>query len=123
MGLGMVVLVLLLYALSVARLTRLVNADTITDPVRLYVARRARDTGDRSDAERARWATLSYFLSCPWCVGFWLALALAYVPTRLVGWPAWALVPVALAASHLTGVFAFAADTEDIAIADADDGQ
>ena len=113
----MTVLVLVLYTLSVARLTRLVNADTVLDPVRVAVARRAGDP-DRSEAERRRWNVVAYFMSCPWCVGLWLSLGGAAGPVVVLGWPWWAGLPVALAASHLVGVFAFAADTEDIEVTD-----
>ena len=114
-SLGWTLLTLVVYVLACARLTRLINADTIVDPIRLAIERRARDTR-ASTPERARWSTFMYFTQCPWCVGFWLCLASAYLPVHLIGWPWWALFPVALAASHLVGVFAFAADTEDIEV-------
>jgi hypothetical protein len=113
MSLGHTILILIIYVLAVMRVTRLINADTVLDPPRLAIARRGRDY-ESSPTERKRWTTALYFVQCPWCVGFWLCLASAYLPVHLVGWPWWALFPVALAASHLVGVFAFAADTEEI---------
>lgn len=101
------VLVLVVYVLAVARLTRLVNSDSVLDRVRVWVVRRF---GPGSGSV--------YFLSCPWCVGFWVALLGAPAAVAVVGWPWWSGVPVALAASHLVGVFAFAADTEQVDITD-----
>lgn len=45
--------------LAVARLTRLVTDDTITEPLRQRVA--------------GRWPQAETFLRCPWCVSIWLA--------------------------------------------------
>jgi hypothetical protein len=115
--LGWSILVLVVYALACARVTRLINSDTILDAPRLAIARRAHDD-DSSPAERRRWSTALYFVQCPWCVGFWVCLVSAVVPVLVIEWPWWALLPVALAASHLIGVFAFAADTEDVEITD-----
>lgn len=103
MNLGCVVLILVLYVLACARVTKLINSDVVFDPIRLAAARRARNT-EASESEKRRWATLTYFLECAWCVGMWICLAGAYPVVRLIGWPAWALVPVALAASYLIGV-------------------
>jgi len=128
MGLGNQILILSLYSLAVMRLTRLVNHDTVLDAVRLIPVRKVRaaqaavaESARLGQAERAaifgatvrRWSTVMYFLECPWCVGFWLSLATAVAPVRLIGWPWWAVIPVALAVSHLVGVLAFAAHTED----------
>lgn len=134
--LGYAVLVLSLYVLAVARLTRLVNYDAVFDPIRLRVFGRANAAraavteasglGQVARAEMLggglrRWNAAVYFIGCPWCVGFWLALSTAILPVLVIGWPWWALFPVGLAASHLVGVFDFAADTEDVEIED-DDG-
>lgn len=120
-----------IYVLAVMRLTRLINADTILDRFRLIpasrahsariVARDARATGQHEtaalhDKKAARWAMVLYFLECPWCVGMWLCLGTAWLPlffadNRLVQY-----IGVALAASHLIGVFAFAADTEEVEV-------
>lgn len=135
-SLGHAVLILILYALAVARLTRLVNADAVFDPIRLRVIGRANaahaavtEASGLGQVARAdmlggglrRWNAAVYFIGCPWCVGFWLSLATAILPVLVIGWAWWALFPVALATSHLIGVFAFAADTEDVEIED-DDG-
>jgi hypothetical protein len=132
LSLGCAVLVLVLYTLAVARVTRLVNADTILDPFRIWLAGRVRAnktaaimTRERAlpgaesyDDAAARWTVALEFTQCPWCVGMWAALAAAYLPVWLIGWPWWALLPVGLAASHLVGVSARFADTEDISIED-----
>lgn len=122
------ILVGAVYALAVARITRLINADTILDRPRLWIASRARDEQKLADGYREkgisgvevvesrarRWSTLLYFVQCPWCVGMWLAFGTAWIPlwfhtnavTRYVG--------IALAVSHLVGVCAHFADTEEI---------
>jgi hypothetical protein len=108
-------LTLAIYVLACARVTRLINSDTILDPLTVWLAGRARND-EASRSERRRWGTVLYFVECPWCVGMWVCLASGYVPVHLVGWPTWTLIPVGLAASHLVGVFAFAADTEDVTV-------
>lgn len=130
---GFAVLVLVIFVLAVARLTRLVNGDTILDPLRIWVVARQRHAKEQAGyalgtagaatvamwQRRAdRWGTLNYFIQCPWCVGMWLSLGFAIIPVRLIGWPWWAFLPVALACSHLVGVFARFADTEEIDIED-----
>ena len=120
-SLGYASLVLVLYVLAVMRLVRLVNYDTVLDPLRLLIARRASTARIASDEayaagqpiagaahsrRRARWNTLAYFLECPWCVGFWLSLATAVVPVLIIGWPWWAVVGVAFACSQLVGMLA-----------------
>lgn len=131
MSIGHTLLVLVVYVLACARLTRLVNADTIFDPIRVWVTGRIKLAEDHETAEyrsqrardaattsKRRWTALSYQLGCPWCIGFWICLACAYLPVHLVGWPWWAVFPLGLAASHLVGVAAVLADTEDIEVTD-----
>lgn len=136
---GHAVLVLVIFVLAIARLTRLVNADKIASFVRLWPASKVRENtlarneavahGRGAEAARyarqeQRWAGVYEFVQCPWCVGWWFALAGAYVPVWFIGWPWWAVFPVALATSHLVGVLARFADTEEIDIEDAaDDAQ
>lgn len=133
---GHAVLVLVIYVLAVARLTRLINADKVAAPIRLYPANKVRENTLLADEARSRgqtaqmqlfqrrqqrWAKTYEFLQCPWCVGWWIAVAGAYVPVWWIGWPWWALFPVALAASHLVGICARFADTEEIEIEEAAD--
>jgi hypothetical protein len=133
---GEAVLILIVYVLAVASVTRLINGDKITDRLRLYPAEKLRAAqqqhalntnvmagGDQALIERSersirRWDAVVYFLSCPWCVSMWIALPTAIVPVFCIGWPWWALFPVAFATRHLVGVFARFADTEEIEIED-----
>ncbi|QFP94629.1 hypothetical protein I5G59_gp09 [Mycobacterium phage LilMcDreamy] len=132
----MTLIVLGIYVLAIMRLTRLINADTILDRPRAAIITRAR--ASRMDANEARalgqdvratllarraqrWATLTYFIQCPWCVGMWLSLLTAIAPVLVLHWPWWAFVPIALATSHLIGVCARFADTEEIDVEDDDD--
>lgn len=133
---GHAVLVLIIYVLAVMRITRLINADTITGFIRVYLATKVREAtldaneaaahgqtarAAQAHAREQRWATAFEFIQCPWCVGWWVALAGALVPVWWIGWPWWAIFGVAAAASHLVGVCARFADTEEIEIEDADD--
>lgn len=124
------ILVGVVYALAIARLTRLINADTILDRPRGWIAGQRRhhqtiatelqphfdkvETYDHHRVLMRRWETLVYFIECPWCVGLWLTFGTAWIPlwfnTNVVA----RYVGIALAISHLVGIFAFAADTEDI---------
>lgn len=126
---GHAVVVLIIFVLAIMRLTRLINADRITDFIRVWLAGKVRQatlTADEATAhgqlERARiyhrveerWSTAFEFVQCPWCVGWWLALAGAAVPVWFIGWPWWAMFPLALATSQLVGVLARFSDTEEI---------
>ncbi|MBV9923194.1 MAG: hypothetical protein JOY78_20405 [Pseudonocardia sp.] len=103
MNLGMTVLVLVIYVLVVMRLTRLINSDTILDAPRVALAR---VFGPDS--------TAVYFFNCPWCVSMWVGLGLGIIPVHLVGWPWWALIPVALSASQIIGMCAPLYQDEEI---------
>lgn len=131
------ILVLIVWTLAVARLTRLINADNVLDPPRLWVAGRAvlaRSNANEADAlgqavrflrldkVANRWEKALYFVQCPWCVGMWLAIGTAWVPLWFGHNRAALYLLIALAASHLVGVCARFADTEEITIED-DDGQ
>lgn len=119
MSLGWALLILAIYVLATARLTRLINSDTILDGPRLAIERRARNT-DASETERRRWAALSYWAGCPWCAGLWICLASAYLPTHLIGLPWWSVFPLGLAASYLIGIAAPLADDEDVTVEETD---
>lgn len=126
MSLGQQLLILAIYVLAVARITRLINLDKIAAPLRDWVERKVTvhasiaerssdpDTATRAQAAHHRWDVAAYFVACPWCIGFWLSLVTGILPVALIGWPWWALFPVALAASHLIGVTArFAPDDDE----------
>lgn len=126
-------LLLLAYPFAVARVTRLINADTITDWLRLWPARKVSAArkgmenavlrGNQADADSfgfrvRKWNTLYEFLGCPWCIGMWAALATAWVPLYGSDVAVLQYITIALAVSHLIGVFARFADTDDMEIVD-----
>lgn len=88
------VLVMIAAVLAVARLTRLVVEDRITNFYRLWMVRKY---GEESVA--------SYFVHCPWCMSIWVA---AVVMPVAVAWPnRWVFAVLAsLGASYLTGLLA-----------------
>lgn len=90
------VVALTAWTLALARVTRLINADEITDPLRIWVMHK---TGVES-----RW---SYLIQCPWCVSLWLGMATAWLPLSTVDTDPWWMWPIlSLAGSHVTGVLA-----------------
>ena len=136
-------LVAVLFVLSVARVTRLINSDRVFDPVRVVVARRQRRwrnlaaaAPDGSDGEGQyvrrleRWETVEYYIGCPWCVSMWAAGLSAWIPLSLFGLePGWLLdgrrwwyaagyAAVVLATSFLCGVTARWYNDETIEVVD-----
>lgn len=95
------VLVLIGWILAVARVTRLIAMDRITEGFRVGVVRHF---GEQHP--------ISYLVNCMWCVSIWVALpampALMYLAHRT--WPQ-ALV-FALAASYVTGMLSRLDDDE-----------
>lgn len=84
-------LLLTLVALATYRLTRLVTADAITQPLRDWVG----------DQGRPR---LTYLSTCDWCLSIWVA---PWPTVAIVVWPTNRVVIailVALGASALTGL-------------------
>jgi hypothetical protein len=88
-----------LLALAVFRIYRLIAEDTILDRPRRWLLRLGNEwqsDGDEIPPEyREKWAL---FITCPWCLGFWLSV-LAWVgwlifPTETI----WLAVPWALSA-------------------------
>lgn len=80
------------FALAVARVTRLVNQDKITEAPRNAILRRLPDD-----------SLLAYLLLCPWCVSVYVAPPAA-VLAWLWGDSPWVWVPAAaLAMSYVTG--------------------
>lgn len=107
--LGHTLLVLAIYVLVAARLTRLVNYDTVLDPARLSIARRiAHAQQALPDTPHGRtlraWKGLADFMACPWCVGMWISVALAPAAIHVIGWPWWTWAALPFAASHLVGI-------------------
>ena len=60
----------LVAVLAIWRATRLVTLDYVIERPRLWLTRKSDGIG--------------YFLSCPWCVGFWLAVGFAVL---VATWP------------------------------------
>ena len=108
-------LVLGIYVLAVARVVRLVNADMILDPLRLAIARRARNM-DASPAERKRWTTLFDFIGCPWCVSVWVAFGSAWVPLYQHDNPVARYVTLALAVSQVIGLLSRLDSDDEITV-------
>ncbi|MBF6138140.1 hypothetical protein IU501_34795 [Nocardia otitidiscaviarum] len=89
----MTAIILLVWVLAVARLTRLVTRDKFPfEPFRKWVTERL-GTGSR----------LTYLVHCTWCSSIWIAFATAPAVIVLAGVSWWWLPLLALAASQLTG--------------------
>jgi len=84
------------WVLALARVTRLIVSDRLTDFLRVWAYNRSRG------AE----SLLTYFLQCPWCVSMWLGFGSAWVIWLQVDWPGYMYPLVALAGSYLVGVMA-----------------
>ena len=76
------------------RLSRLITADYVTKPLRTEVNRRFGDN------------RFSYFITCDWCVSFWVSWPIAFIaiwwPTNRLVW----IILLALTASAVTGLAA-----------------
>ncbi|MCM6774996.1 DUF1360 domain-containing protein [Nocardia sp. CDC159] len=93
----MTVLILIAWILAVARLTRLVTRDKITEPIRAALIQRL-GTGSQ----------LTYLVHCAWCTSVWVAFTTAPAAVALAGLSWWLLPLLALAASQLVGMLATA---------------
>lgn len=100
-----------LWILAVARVTRLLTVDAITDFIREGVYSRF--------GNESKWG---YFATCPWCVSIWVAFPTAPLFLAWTGRDYWAVPVLALAASWFAGVSAtrLESDDDDIEIIDAD---
>lgn len=80
---------LILDALACFRLTRLVVADTITASLRQRLIGHTYEGqpryGDGTRIPVAGRPKLAEFLGCPWCVGFWCALAIVLLQAAAAG--------------------------------------
>lgn len=88
---------LLLYALAVARVTGLITADTITEPIR------DRIIGWLDDTEGSSGAWFASLIQCPWCAGMWVSLLAAPLVWFWGDSPVMLIPAVALAFSQVTG--------------------
>jgi hypothetical protein len=89
---------LLVYALAVYRLTRLLIADQVLEPLRTGILVWAQPEQGRQRP------MLAYFVTCPWCVSMWVAAGWLLLAS-LAGPVAWYL-GAALAFSAITGLLA-----------------
>lgn len=100
--------ILIGWYLAVARVTRLIAMDRISEGVRIVIVRRL---GEAS--------LISYLVNCMWCVSIWVGLASTAVPVYMAHrtWPQ--AVLFAFGASYLTGILTrFDADDIEIEIKD-----
>lgn len=89
---------LVIYALTVARVTGLLISDTITELMR------DRLIGWLDDRPRTLGSFVAGVLDCPWCAGMWVSLAASPL-VWFFGHSPFMLVPaIALAFSQVTGM-------------------
>jgi hypothetical protein len=89
---------LVVYALAVARVTGLVTTDTITEPARDAVI------GWLDDRPRTLGAFVSKLITCPWCASIWLAAVAAPLVWFWGEHPLLIVPALALAFSQITGM-------------------
>lgn len=89
------VLVLAVYVLTAARLTRIVTMDKIGEPIRQAAINRF---GDES--------MLTFGVFCSWCFGWWVCLVLAFPAALVAGLPWWMGFGLWPAGSYVVGVLA-----------------
>lgn len=86
-----------LAVLATARLTRLVTADKIAEPVRARIERRF------GPPEQSKFM---YLITCDWCASFWIAVPVAVAAVMAGDTAVVQIGLLALAASQVTGMFA-----------------
>jgi Protein of unknown function (DUF1360) len=89
---------LLVYALAIARLTGLVTTDAITEGAR------DRLIGWLDDRPHTLGSFVSDLITCPWCASVWLAFIASPVVWLWGDHPALVIPALALAFSQLTGM-------------------
>lgn len=125
--LGVLVLAVtgLLTLAAIARVTRLFNEDSITQPLRTYLDAKAADrwyAADESHPDQlthalrapAAWRWTAKLIHCPWCLGFWVSALVigGYFHCVLQSWPwetgtvAFSYAVAVLASSQVTGLAA-----------------
>lgn len=93
-------LALLIYALAVARVTGLIVADTITEPIR------DRIVGWLDDTPGSAGEWFASLITCPWCAGMWVSLIAAPLVWFWGDSPVMLIPALALAFSQVTGATA-----------------
>ena len=91
-------LALLIYALAVARVTGLIVADSITEPVRDWIV------GKLDDRPATLGESISTLITCPWCAGMWVSLVAAPLVWFWGDNPVMLCLGLALAFSQFTGM-------------------
>lgn len=99
----------ILWFLAVARVTRLITMDRLSEPFRVWLIRR--NGGDDS-------AMVPYLFQCPWCMSMWVGLASAPLLLWIAGYTMWLAPLFGFAASWFTGISAvnWEGDEDDIII-------
>lgn len=89
---------LLVYALAVARVTGLIVADSITEPIRDWITVRL------DDRPATLGQAITTLITCPWCAGMWVSLVAAPLVWFWGDWPVMLVLAVALAFSQVAGM-------------------
>jgi hypothetical protein len=92
--------ILLIYALAVARVTGLIVADSITEPVRDKLI------GWLDDAPGSSGQWFATLITCPWCAGMWVSLIASPLVWLWGDSPVMLIPAIALAFSQVTGMTA-----------------
>lgn len=83
---------------ATARLTKLINEDKITEPLRDFLHRKFPRKPDNTPSQ------VGYLITCPWCMSMWAGTALTVL--SLTCPKASKAVNLTLAASYFTGFMA-----------------
>jgi len=89
---------LLIYALAVARITGLIVSDSITEPARDWLV----DWLD--DWPHTLGSAIATLITCPWCAGMWVALVASPMVWFWGHSPVMLIPAIALAFSQVTGM-------------------
>lgn len=89
---------LLVYALAVARVTGLIVADSITEPMRDALI------GWLDDRPATLGSFIAALIQCPWCAGMWVSLIAAPLVWLWGDTPVMLIPAIALAFSQVTGM-------------------
>lgn len=89
---------LLVYALAVARVTGLIVADSITEPMRDALI------GWLDDRPATLGSFIAALIQCPWCAGMWVSLIAAPLVWFWGDTPVMLIPAIALAFSQVTGM-------------------
>lgn len=89
---------LVIYALAVARVTGLITSDSITEPARDALI------GWLDDRPNTLGSFLAALIQCPWCAGMWVSLIAAPLIWQFGASPVMLIPAIALALSQVTGM-------------------